>query len=94
MNPQVVWPTDVASPSGLAWLDGDVWMASLRGERLWRVDVSGKRATDPADFFVGRYGRMRTVAVAPDGRLWVMTSNTDGRGFPKRGDDRILLIEP
>ncbi|GAA4374807.1 PQQ-dependent sugar dehydrogenase [Nocardioides caricicola] len=93
-NPQVVWPTDVASPSGLAWLDGHVWMASLRGERLWRVDVSGKRASDPADFFVGRYGRMRTVAVAPDGRLWVMTSNTDGRGFPNDGDDKILLIDP
>lgn len=93
-NPHVVWPTDVASPSGLAWLDGEVWMASLRGQRLWRVDVSGKRASDPADFFVGRYGRMRTVVVAPDGRLWVMTSNTDGRGFPNDGDDKILLIDP
>lgn len=93
-NPHVVWSTDVASPSGLAWLDGHVWMASLRGERLWRVDVSGKRAADPADFFVGEYGRMRTVAVAPDGRLWVMTSNTDGRGFPDGKDDRILLVDP
>jgi glucose/arabinose dehydrogenase len=94
VDPQVVWSTDVASPSGLAWLDGHVWMASLRGERLWRVDVSGERAADPADFFVGRYGRMRTVAVAPDGRLWVLTSNTDGRGFPDERDDRILLISP
>jgi len=94
VDPHVVWSTDVASPSGLAWLDGDVWLASLRGERLWRVDVSGGRGADPADFFVGQYGRMRTVAVAPDGRLWVTTSNTDGRGSPAEDDDRILLIDP
>ena len=93
-DPQEVWDTDKASPSGLAWLDGYVWMASLKGERLWRVDVSGKRAQDPTDFFVGEYGRMRTVAVAPDGDLWVTTSNTDGRGDPQDGDDRILLIRP
>jgi glucose/arabinose dehydrogenase len=94
VDPQVVWDTDVASPSGLAWLDGHLWLASLKGERLWRIDVNGAEAGDPADFFVGRYGRMRTVVAAPDGRLWVTTSNTDGRGDPRSGDDRILLIEP
>lgn len=93
-NPQVVWHTDDASPSGLAFLDGRLWLASLRGERVWRVDVHGRRATDPADFFVGRYGRMRTVVVAPDGNLWVTTSNRDGRGVPAPGDDRILLVRP
>ncbi|GAA4691625.1 PQQ-dependent sugar dehydrogenase [Nocardioides conyzicola] len=93
-DPELVWDTDEASPSGLAWLDGHLWMASLRGERLWRVDVTGTRAKDPTAFFVGTYGRMRTVAVAPDGRLWVTTSNTDGRGDPQDGDDRILVIEP
>jgi glucose/arabinose dehydrogenase len=94
VDPQVVWDTDEASPSGLAWRDGYLWLASLKGERLWRIDVTGNRAKRPADFFVGKYGRMRTVVVAPDGRLWVSTSNTDGRGDPAAGDDRILLIEP
>ena len=93
-NPQVVWRTAVASPSGLAFLDGHLWLASLRGERLWRIDVHGKRASHPADFFVGRFGRMRTVVVAPDGNLWVTTSNRDGRGDPAPGDDRILLVRP
>ena len=93
-NPQVVWHTDEASPSGLAYADGRLWLASLRGERLWRVDVTGRRASNPVDFFVGRYGRMRTVAVAPDGNLWVTTSNRDGRGDPAPGDDRILLVRP
>ncbi|MCW2791174.1 MAG: glucose sorbosone dehydrogenase [Nocardioides sp.] len=93
-DPQVVWDVAVASPSGLAWRDGELWLASLRGARLWRIDVTGNLATDPKDFFVGEYGRMRTVAVAPDGRLWVTTSNQDGRGAPVEGDDRILLVDP
>ena len=93
-DPQVVWETAVASPSGLAFLDGRLWLASLRGARLWRIDVSGAKATNPTDFFVGEYGRMRTVAVAPDGLLWVTTSNRDGRGDPAENDDRILLIDP
>jgi glucose/arabinose dehydrogenase len=94
VDPQVVWDPAVASPSGLAYLDGHLWLASLRGQRLWRIDVTGPTATDPTDFFVGRYGRMRTVAVAPDGRLWVSTSNHDGRGAPSPADDRILVVDP
>ncbi len=94
VQPEVVWRTSEASPSGLAWLDGFLWMASLRGERLWQVDATGEQATDPTAFFVGEYGRLRTVAVAPDDRLWVTTSNRDGRGDPAAEDDRILLVEP
>lgn len=93
-NPQIVWHTAEASPSGLAFLDGHLWLASLRGERLWRINVDGARASHPADFFVGKYGRMRTVVVAPDGNLWVTTSNRDGRGNPAADDDRILLVRP
>ena len=81
-NPQVVWSTDEASPSGLAFLDGHLWLGALRGNRLWRIDVEGQRASEPTDFFVGEYGRIRTVVAAPDGNLWVTTSNRDGRGDP------------
>lgn len=93
-DPQVVWSTDEASPSGLAFLDGHLWLASLKGERLWRVDVHGDHASHPVDWFVGKYGRLRTVVATPDGDLWVSTSNRDGRGSPREGDDRILLIDP
>jgi len=93
-DPQVTWDTDDASPSGLAYADGHLWLAALKGQRLWRVDVEGEVASDPKAFFVGDYGRMRTVAVAPDGRLWLMTSNRDGRGDPAAEDDRILAIAP
>ena len=93
-NPQVTWATDDASPSGLAFLDGRLWLGALRGERLWRIDVNGAKASHEKAFFVGEYGRMRTVVVAPDGNLWVTTSNRDGRGDPASEDDRILLVRP
>jgi glucose/arabinose dehydrogenase len=93
-NPRVVWATSEASPSGLAFLDGHLWMAGLGGVRLWRVDVTDGDASDPADFFVGEYGRLRTVVTAPAGRLWVTTSNRDGRGAPSDSDDRILVLDP
>lgn len=93
-DPQQVWEPDDASPSGLAYADGYLWMAALNGERLWRVELKGKKAVDPQPFFVGDYGRMRTIAVAPDGTLWLTTSNRDGRGEPRPGDDRILQVTP
>lgn len=94
VDPQLTWTTEEASPSGLAYADGYLWMAALNGERLWRVEVDRNKARNPKGFFVGDYGRMRTIGVAPDGRLWVMTSNRDGRGDPAADDDRILLVEP
>ena len=94
VNPQVVWDTSEASPSGLAYLDGQLWLGALQGERLWRVDVADGRATRPTDFFVGKYGRLRTVVVAPGGNLWVTTSNRDGRATPGPDDDQILVVDP
>ncbi|MQW77779.1 PQQ-dependent sugar dehydrogenase [Nocardioides sp. dk4132] len=94
VDPQATWTTAEASPSGLAYAAGHLWMAALRGERLWRIPVEGDRAGEPQSFLVGRYGRMRTIAVAPDGMLWLTTSNRDGRGTPAEGDDRILLVRP
>lgn len=92
-NPYAQWRTSEASPSGLAFAEGALWMASLRGERLWRVPVrTDGTIGQPEDFFVGGYGRLRTVVVAPDGKLWVTTSNRDGRGDPAPQDDRILEV--
>ena len=91
-NPFAQWRTAEASPSGLAYLEGSLWMASLRGERLWQIEVDKEGISAPKDFFVGDYGRLRTVVAAPDGNLWVSTSNRDGRGTPGPEDDQILEI--
>lgn len=94
-NPLLQWPTSQASPSGLAYLDGCLWMAGLRGQRLWRIPVHADGTVGrPEAFFTGQFGRLRTVVAAPDGTLWVSTSNRDGRGTPAASDDRILRISP
>jgi len=93
-DPQLTWPVDEASPSGLAYLDGQLWMAALRGERLWQIPVDDAGAREPTSYFTGDFGRLRTVVAAPDGRLWLTTSNHDGRGDPTAEDDRILVVEP
>ncbi|MFE1026413.1 PQQ-dependent sugar dehydrogenase [Streptomyces sp. NPDC058818] len=92
-DPLAQWSTDEASPSGIAHAEGSVWMAGLRGERLWRVPLKGtEAAADPQAFLEGEYGRLRTVVPAGGDKLWLMTSNTDGRGDAKDGDDRILEL--
>src|SRR5690606_20503896 len=92
VDPLVTWATDEASPSGLAYAGGSLWAAALRGERLWEVPVSatGEPGT-PVARFAGEYGRLRAVVRAPDGSLWLGTSNRDGRGSPAAADDRILV---
>ncbi|MGW0611722.1 PQQ-dependent sugar dehydrogenase [Streptomyces sp. NPDC002788] len=92
-NPVDQWTTAEASPSGIAYAEGSIWMAGLRGKRLWRIPLNGTEASaDPQPFLEGEYGRLRTVVPAGGDRLWVTTSNTDGRGSPKNGDDRILEV--
>ncbi|WP_330459967.1 PQQ-dependent sugar dehydrogenase [Streptomyces sp. NBC_00820] len=92
-NPLAQWHTDDASPSGIAYVDGSIWMAGLKGQRLWRVPLKGTAAAAaPQAFLAGEYGRLRTVAPAGGDRLWLVTSNTDGRGEPKKGDDRVLEL--
>lgn len=93
VDPSVQWPTDQASPSGIAFAEGTVFMTALRGQRLWGIPVGGGRAGEPEAFFVGELGRLRTIAEAPDGSLWLVTNNTDGRGRPAPDDDRILVLQ-
>ncbi len=94
IDPVVEWsPTSIASPSGLAIVGDVAYVASLRGERLWRVPLRGTTAGTPKAYLTDRLGRLRTVAAAPGGGLWLATSNTDGRGSARRGDDRIVRLD-
>jgi len=91
VNPIATWATSDASPSGIAvGPDGRVWVACLRGQRLYRLATDG---TGAEALLRGAHGRLRHVAAAPDGSMWVLTSNHDGRGDPADGDDRILRIQ-
>lgn len=90
VDPVAVWRPADASPSGIAMVDGTLYIAALRGERVWSFDPA-RPATEPwVASFTEDYGRVRDVAAGPDGRLWLLTSNTDGRGQPRGGDDRLV----
>src|SRR5680860_156723 len=93
VDPIRQWPTADASPSGIAvGADGAIYMAALRGESLWRIPLDGNgNAGTPKRLLQGKYGRLRTVVPAPDGRLWLVTSNTF-RGTIQPGDDRIRAL--
>lgn len=87
-DPLAQWPTDDASPSGLTIARGRAWLGALRGECVWEVDLSSGRTRR----HLAGHGRLRLVAAAPDGSLWVGTSNRDGRATPRTGDDRLLRV--
>ncbi len=91
VDPVAQWATSDASPSGIAVTDDAVYLAALRGERLWRVPLTPDGVGTPRALLTD-LGRLRAVAEAPDGSLWVLTNNTDGRGTPRPGDDRIVRI--
>ncbi|AWZ10082.1 PQQ-dependent sugar dehydrogenase [Streptomyces sp. ICC1] len=92
-DPVAVWKTEQASPSGIAWAQGSVWMAGLRGQRLWRIPLAGANpVAEPEAFLEGEYGRLRTVVALGGDKLLLVTSETDGRGSPESGDDRILTL--
>lgn len=95
IDPQAQWtPTSLASPSGVAILGDVAYVASLRGEVVWQVPLVGERAGTPIALDLGNLGRLRTIQAMPDGTLWLITSNTDGRGDPRDADDRILALTP
>lgn len=100
IDPLVMWE-QATPPSGMAFWDGRLFVATLRSRALVRIALerSGEdyRVTAIDRFFArgvseGIYGRLRDVVVGPDGALYVLTSNRDGRGSPAPGDDRILRL--
>ncbi|WP_313674197.1 PQQ-dependent sugar dehydrogenase [Mycolicibacterium sp.] len=91
VDPVMEWePTSIASPSGIAIVGDYAYVASLRGQTVWQVPLDRSGQANRLD--LGDLGRLRTIATAPGGSLWLSTSNTDGRGDPRGEDDRILRL--
>jgi glucose/arabinose dehydrogenase len=93
-NPLVTWPAEDSSCSGVAVLDRMIATACLIGQRLWMVTTTGNGTLigQPQSLLTGEYGRLRALAAAPDGSLWVTTSNQEKGGDPKPDDDRIIRL--
>lgn len=95
--------TGTWAPSGATFVQGDTFpawsgqllFAGLRSATLWRLNLDAGGDPPPlTPLLEGEYGRLRQVVQGPDGLLYVLTNNRDGRGNPDQQDDRILRIQP
>ncbi|MET8807078.1 PQQ-dependent sugar dehydrogenase [Streptomyces sp. NPDC004546] len=94
-NPKATWNVSEASPSGIAIVRNVIYMASLRGERLWRVPINGDTESvgTSSAYYVGTYGRLRTVTKVPGAdQLWLSTTNCDNNGGAADGSDKIFKL--
>ncbi len=105
-NKKFTNPLLVQQPRDASWSDaaffrdphttnwnGTLFVAALRGKRLWRFTFNPDGSiADEQHLLHNEYGRLRSVTQAPDGSLWILTSNHDGRGEPDSEDDRILRL--
>lgn len=81
------------APSGAAFLGNSFFFAGLRGQLLEKIEIKNGQVTARETIIKDTYGRLRAVLADPkEGVLYVSTSNRDGRGIPKSGDDKILKI--
>jgi glucose/arabinose dehydrogenase len=95
VDPLLAWHPSEASCAGITIVGNVLVDACLRGEKLWLVPIDGAQGTvtgAPVPVLQDA-GRLRFAALAPDGTVWVSTSNTDGRGDAQQGDDRIFRVK-
>jgi aldose sugar dehydrogenase len=100
-SPLLEYTPAVAPASGMFYdgsvfpqFRGNFFFGCLRGERIIRVVLDGRRVVSQENLLEGKYGRIREVAEGPDGAVYFSTSNRDGRGKPAQDDDRIIRLVP
>ena len=77
-----------------AWR-GSMLFGTLAGASLRRLTFAPDGSVNGEEVLLrGQLGRLRDVSVGPDGAVYLATSNRDGRGSPRPGDDRILRVAP
>lgn len=83
------------APSGGVYWDGSIFFGGLRGSAVYEARLGENN--EVGEFlihFEGEFGRIRNVQLGPDGMMYLLTNNTDGRGTPEESDDRIIRFNP
>lgn len=93
-SPVTTWKTSEGECAGAAFAESAMVTACLTGQRLrtFKFDKKGKLDGKPAESQNNELGRLRAVAAAPDGTLWISTSNREHGGQPHKGDDKIIRV--
>lgn len=96
MEPPVLHsgPTVTWAPAGAVYVNNSIFFAGLRGETLYEAKITGNRSVTLVSHFHTEFGRIRAVALGPDHMLYISTSNRDGRGKIREGDDKIIRVNP
>jgi glucose/arabinose dehydrogenase len=90
--PKHTYPVAQGSCSGITIVRDALYVACQRGARLNRLVISGSSLTSPTTYFQGTYGRLRTVEPAPDGGIWLTTSNGDKDSTPNNSSTKIFHV--
>lgn len=92
--PLFTWYFKDANPGGVLVTADAVYVAGMRGGRLWRMGLFGESIGKPQALYEGVLGRLRTVAPGPDGTLWMLTDNTSPVSLSRErpGDDRVVRL--
>ncbi|NUT03609.1 MAG: YbhB/YbcL family Raf kinase inhibitor-like protein [Hamadaea sp.] len=91
INPVRTWDVASASPSGIEIVNDWIYMAAVRGGRLWVMHITGSTTDTPRAFFNGTWGRLRTVVKTPDGGLWLTSTNNDKDGGTPSTLDNVIV---
>jgi len=104
VNPILHTGDETWAPSGAAFYNSDeisgwkdkFFVATLRGNhlRMLDLDLEKNEVVSSEALFSNSFGRLRDASMGPDGNLYLLTSNQDGRGSPAENDDRILRVVP
>jgi glucose/arabinose dehydrogenase len=91
--PKATYPVAQGSCSGIAVVRDALYIACQRGTRMYRSVISGDSLTGQQQYFVGTYGRLRTIEPAPGGGLWLTTTNSgDKDSIPDNSNEKILRV--
>ena len=99
VSPVVHSGADYTWASGDAeYYDNSIFFAGLRGSALYEAKLEGTKVKEIKAHFLNEFGRLRAVRLGPDGYLlyndYITTSNRDGRGDVRNGDDKIIKVNP
>jgi len=88
-GPDVTW----APGSALYW-DGSIFFGGLKSETLYEAVLNNNEVLELKEHYVKDFGRIRTVTLGPDEMFYITTSNRDGRGDIREGDDKVIRLNP
>lgn len=86
--------SDTWAPAGVVIINNSLFFGGLRGQALYEAMVENGKITEFREHFKGQLGRIREVTKDSAGMIYITTSNRDGRGSPRQGDDKIIRINP